>query len=396
MESESGRVVAELRAEVMTFKSELASKFNDTVNQLQSEFAKRIQELRDGKNGDPGVQGPVGPAGDRGLQGETGAEGPAGPQGERGEIGAQGERGLQGESGPIGERGETGECGPSGERGEKGEPGPSGAMGERGEAGPAGEKGDAGERGETGSIGETGVQGNPGEPGPAGLRGEPGATGDKGEHGPIGNQGEKGERGEPGPIGEKGDIGESGEVGEKGEKGERGEPGPEGMLPIVKEFAIGKVHYAGDIVAHEGGLWQAKTDTGQTPPNSDWITLAAKGLDGKDGETFSVRGTWKEGLTYSRFDVVAIEGSAFVARCDKPGQCPGDDWQLIAAHGRQGIKGPPGHKGDRGEQGDPGASIVGWKIDQKKYTVTPIMSDGTQPTVLNLRELFEQFNAEVR
>jgi hypothetical protein len=124
--------------------------------------------------------------------------------------------------------------------------------------------------------------------------------------------------------------------------------------------------------------------------------LAARGADGRDGATFSVKGTWKSGLVYSKFDVVAIEGSAFVARVDKPGACPGDDWQLIAAHGRQGIKGPPGHKGEPGERGDPAPTILSWKIDRKSYTVTPIMSDGGQLEALNLRELFEQFNSEAR
>jgi len=162
---------------------------------------------------------------------------------------------------------------------------------------------------------------------------------------------------------------------------------------MVREFVPGKVHYAGCVVTHEGSLWQASIDTGQTPPSVDWVQLAAKGADGVDGTTPVVKGTWKSNQDYHKLDVVAIDGSAFIARKDKPGPCPGDDWQLIAAHGRQGIKGPPGHKGDKGEIGP---SIVSWKIDREKYTITPILSDGVQQAPLNLRELFEQFNAEAR
>lgn len=164
-------------------------------------------------------------------------------------------------------------------------------------------------------------------------------------------------------------------------------------MPIVKEFVPGKVHYANAIVTHDGALWQAKIDTGHTPPSDDWIALAMKGADGVDGAMPVVRGTWRATERYGKFDIVAVDGSAFIARKDAPGACPGDDWQLIAAHGRQGIKGPPGLRGERGEAG-PG--IVGWKVDREKYTITPILSDGVQQASLNLRELFEQFNAEAR
>lgn len=394
IEAQAGRTVAELRAEVLAFRSELTSRFNDTINQLQNEFASRLRELRDGRDGEPGVQGPIGPAGERGAQGERGVQGeagdpgdpgPQGERGERGETGARGEPGSTGEPGPAGERGERGEVG------EKGEIGSSGPVGERGEMGPPGDRGERGEKGERGDGGEPGIQGLQGERGIEGARGEPGARGDTGEPGPAGGPGEKGERGDAGPEGPIGEVGPSGAM---GLKGERGEPGPEGRLPLVKEFVLGKVHYAGAVVTYEGSLWQAKCDTGQTPPDEDWMALAKRGLDGIDGITFNVRGTWKAEEVYSRLDVVAVDGSAFVARKDKPGVCPGADWQLIASHGRQGIKGPQGHKGERGEQGEPGATLVAWKIDRKNYTITPVMSDGTQPASLNLRELFEQFNSE--
>jgi hypothetical protein len=35
-------------------------------------------------------------------------------------------------------------------------------------------------------------------------------------------------------------------------------------------------------------------------------------------------------------DIVTFDKSSFIARHDEPGPCPGDGWQLIAAHGARG------------------------------------------------------------
>ena len=59
----------------------------------------------EGRQGPPGVRGPVGPAGPQGIQGEVGPVGPAGPQGIQGEVGPAGPagpQGIQGEQGPAG------------------------------------------------------------------------------------------------------------------------------------------------------------------------------------------------------------------------------------------------------------------------------------------------------
>jgi len=44
---------------------------------------------------------------------------------------------------------------------------------------------------------------------------------------------------------------------------------------------------------------------------------------------FTVRGTWDPTQTYQRGDVVARDGSSFVALCDHASFCPGKDWQLF-------------------------------------------------------------------
>jgi hypothetical protein len=46
-----------------------------------------------------------------------------------------------------------------------------------------------------------------------------------------------------------------------------------------------------------------------------------------------VRGTFAPNASYTRGDVVALDGGSFVARKDNPGKCPGDGWQLMARQG---------------------------------------------------------------
>src|SRR5262249_19350473 len=66
---------------------------------------------------------------------------------------------------------------------------------------------------------------------------------------------------------------EVGAVGPPGPSGPPGEQGPPGKLPMVKLWMPETVHYAGDVVAYDGGTFQAKRDTGQTPAHADWVCL---------------------------------------------------------------------------------------------------------------------------
>src|SRR5262249_51201576 len=100
-----------------------------------------------------------------------------------------------------------------------------------------------------------------------------------------------------------------------------------------------------------------------------------------------VRGTFQPGTTYARGDMVALDGGTFVARCDKPGPCPGSNWQLMAKQGQRGRDGP------EGKRGPPGNIITGWILDRGNYRVTPRLSDGTLGPPLELRELFEPIEA---
>jgi hypothetical protein len=184
--------------------------------------------------------------------------------------------------------------------------------------------------------------------------------------------------------------------GPPGPAGPRGEQGSPGRMPVVNVWKPETVFYEGDVVAYDGGTFQARRDTGQPPSHADWICLATAGRDGK---SFAVRGTFNQTAEYCRLDVVAFNGGSFVALKDKPGPCPGSGWQLIASQGKRGIAGEKGERGSSGPKGDAGvssATICEWKIDRARYVATPIMSDGSDGPPLELRGLFEQFFLEAR
>ena len=156
------------------------------------------------------------------------------------------------------------------------------------------------------------------------------------------------------------------------------------------------VHYEGDVVAYDGGTFQARRDTGQPPSHADWLCLATAG---RDGSSVNIRSTFDANADYRRLDVVAFNGGSFIALKDAPGPCPGAGWQLVASQGKRGAAGEKGERGERGPKGDAGASgatIREWKVDPARYVAVPIMSDGSEGPPLELRGLFEQFFLEAR
>src|SRR5262245_61257422 len=159
---------------------------------------------------------------------------------------------------------------------------------------------------------------------------------------------------------------------------------------LVKLWTPETVYYEGDVVAYDGGTFQAKRDTGQPPSHAHWICLATAG---RDGNSITVRGTFSETAEYRCLDVVALSGGSFVALKDAPGPCPGSGWQLLASQGKRGVAGA---RGERGPTGLSGATIRDWKIDRARYVATPLMSDGREGPPLELRGLFEQFLFETR
>jgi hypothetical protein len=185
-----------------------------------------------------------------------------------------------------------------------------------------------------------------------------------------------------------------GKEGPRGERGQKGDKGDPGELPMARAWRDGEISYAGDVVTSGGGTWQAKKDTAQKPPHADWTPLA---LPGRDAVAPTVRGTYRDAEAYRKLDIVALNGSAFIARHDDPGPCPGDGWQLIASAGHVGKPGSRGERGEsglRGERGPPGLTIESWKLEPQRYLLTPVLQDGHEGPPVNLRAFFEQYHEE--
>jgi hypothetical protein len=112
-----------------------------------------------------------------------------------------------------------------------------------------------------------------------------------------------------------------GKEGLRGERGQKGDKGDPGELPMVRAWSEDDVSYAGDVVTCDGSTWQARKDTSKKPPHRDWAPLA---VAGRNAASPLVRGTFDSVQNYNALNIVALNGSAFIARCDDPGECPGD------------------------------------------------------------------------
>lgn len=201
-----------------------------------------------------------------------------------------------------------------------------------------------------------------------------------GRDGTDGKDGRDGEAGPQGPAGADGKDGANGRDGVDGAPGERGPEGPAGKLPVVRAYQD-RVYYEGEVAEHGGSTWQALRDTGRAPPHDDWTCIAAAGRNGSDGRSFVVRGTWLPGESdYRELDVVALNGAAFVARYDNPGECPGNGWQLISAQGKRGKPGEAGQRGNPGDRGPAGEAVVDAVVDQEGL-LTLVNGDGSTVSV---------------
>jgi hypothetical protein len=80
-----------------------------------------------------------------------------------------------------------------------------------------------------------------------------------------------------------------------------------------------------------------------------------KGDKGADAKGFNLRGEWRRG-TYEPLDVVTHEGSSYAATATTKSEPPGKAWQLLAARGDDGKDGET--IAVRGPRGLPGTSTV--------------------------------------
>src|SRR5262245_31636992 len=106
---------------------------------------------------------------------------------------------------------------------------------------------------------------------------------------------------------------EVGARGPPGASGPRGEQGPPGKLPLVKLCAPETVHYAGDVVAYDGGTCRCsqrrKLRRAQGCARSlpgFWLATV--------GEPRQARGRWREG----RARRARTEGRSRIERRDDP------------------------------------------------------------------------------
>lgn len=169
--------------------------------------------------------------------------------------------------------------------------------------------------------------------------------------------------------------GRDGVDGKDGLDGERGEAGPVGGLPVVVAWQD-RVYYQGDVVSHDGAMWQAVSDTGRAPPHADWICLVERGADGRDGRSLTPRGLYDPAATYAELDIVTLNAGSFVARQDDPGECPGAGWYLLAGPGKRGRPGDRGEIGQRGLTGAAGEAVVSLTVNDEGV-MTLVNGDGS-------------------
>jgi hypothetical protein len=141
--------------------------------------------------------------------------------------------------------------------------------------------------------GPAGAQGPAGAPGPAGPKGDQGLAGPEGPNGEPGAQGPAGEDGAVGPEGTAGPAGPAGAPGSPGLQGPAGAKGDPGDAGLTWRGAWNaQLNYlAGDMVAYEGSSWVAipasagGTTAGYAPPDNlnEWNLVADKGGAGADG-----------------------------------------------------------------------------------------------------------------
>jgi hypothetical protein len=108
--------------------------------------------------------------------------------------------------------------------------------------------------------------------------------------------------------------------------------------------------------------------------------LRGKGAPG----SFNVKGTFDADTVYNYLDVVAFNGSSWVATRDRPGDLPGPGWQLLAS---AGSRGPRGARGPA-DYGVDAPTWVGISFDPKKMSFTTRTSDGSLGPTVSLDVIF--------
>jgi Collagen triple helix repeat (20 copies)/Abnormal spindle-like microcephaly-assoc'd, ASPM-SPD-2-Hydin len=247
------------------------------------------------------------------------------------------------------------------ESSDKGATGPTGATGS---AGAAGAKGATGSTGTAGAKGSTGATGSTGVAGTAGAKGATGATGAAGSatvsigttttvaagtNASVTNTG-TGTAAvlnfsiPQGPTGPAGATGAAGATGLQGVQGPQGVAGPQGLPGVPGTPGINGLNGTNGI----NGLPGATGAPGATGPT------------GATGVGLVFRGAWSPSIAYAANDLVALNGSGFIAVNPNTNQNPTADvvgayWNLLVGQGATGPTGSAGGAGSMGPAGPPGA-----------------------------------------
>lgn len=118
-----------------------------------------------------------------------------------------------------------------------------------------------------------------------------------------------------------------------------------------------------------------------------------EGQPGKDARQGDARGLFDATAEYLKNDVVALNGSGWIAKHDNPGPLPGDGWMQLVRPGKTGERGLRGERGEPGRQGLPGVGVEDVLIDG--YDLVVVMSDGRM-LKRSILPAFETYHAEVR
>lgn len=193
-------------------------------------------------------------------------------------------------------------------------------------------------------------------------------------------QPEKGEKGDPGTTGERGESGTNGKdgIGLAGAVIDR-------EHHLIITFTNGEAKDLGVVVGRDGKDGADGKDGEDGRDGKDGIGEKGEkgdpgndGRDGKDAYVGEARGLFDPEAQYLGRDVVALNGSAFMAKIDNPGECPGDGWMLLAQRGKRGDKGDRGERGIEGKSGKDGAQPVALKMDAETMEFRMILDNGEE------------------
>jgi hypothetical protein len=127
------------------------------------------------------------------------------------------------------------------------------------------------------------------------------------------------------------------------------------------------------------------------------LKLAAAGgaidiLRGKGApNALRIRGTFDPDALYLANDIVALNGSSFIAMKDRPGSCPGPDWQLLASAGKRGERGA---RGTQGHTGPAGPTVRWLSFDSRRMALVITLSDGSTEATIPLAGIFTDVHVD--